>query len=281
MKQLQKWAGVIVLSGLFFSSCNNADQSSGTTPSTDSTTQTNVMKEENVQYEGDGVTMNGYIAYQNNSATARPAVIIIHEWWGLNDYAKRRARELAELGYVAMALDLYGNGVNVDNPSAADSLARPFYKNPAKMHARYLAALNKLKTYAVVDSSRIAAIGYCFGGAQVLNLARMGEDLKGVVSFHGNLIGVPLDPSKLKAEILVLHGNSDPMVPVSEVEQFRKEMEKSGAKYKFVGYDGATHAFSNPNATAIGQKFQIPIEYNAAADTASWNEMKAFFARIF
>ena len=147
--------------------------------------------------------------------------------------------------------------------------------------ARFDAALNKLRSYSQTDTSRIAAIGYCFGGAQVLNMARLGEDLAGVVSFHGNLVGVPVDKNKLKANVLVCHGAADPFVPQKEVDQFKKQMDSIGAPYTFKAYENAKHAFTNPEATAKGQKFNIPIEYNAAADSASWNDMKAFFNTIF
>lgn len=179
-----------------------------------------------------------------------------------------------------MAIDLYGNGKTADNPDSAGKYAAPFYSNPQMTKARFDAAVAKLKTYAQTDSNQIAAIGYCFGGAQVLNLARLGEDLKGVVSFHGNLLGVPLDKAKLKASILVCHGAADPFVPVTEVNKFKKEMDSLGIAYTFKAYPDAVHAFTNPDATALGEKFKIPIKYNAAADTASWNDMKTFFSQV-
>jgi len=180
-----------------------------------------------------------------------------------------------------MAVDMYGNGKRADNPTDAGNLAMPFYQNPQLAKTNFDAALNKFKTYDQVDANNIAAIGYCFGGGVLLNLARMGEDLKGVVSFHGSLVGTPADKNLLKAKILVCHGNDDKFVPQTEVDQFKKQMDSIGASYIFKGYDGATHAFTNPNATAMGQKFNLPIAYNAAADTASWNEMKGFFKNIF
>ena len=263
---------------LFAYSCNNADKK--TEPEMKET-KVPKLKEDNVTYSGDNVTMNGYVVYDESREGTRPAVLVIHEWWGLNDYSKQRARQLAELGYIAMALDMYGNGKTADNPDSAGKLARPFYQNPQMMKARFDAALEKLKTYGQTDPNKIAVMGYCFGGAQSLNLARMGEDLKGAVSFHGNLIGVPLDKSKLKADILVCHGAADPFVPQEEVNKFKQQMDSAGAKYTFKAYEGAVHAFTNPNATAMGEKFKIPIKYDAAADTASWNDMKEFFARIF
>jgi dienelactone hydrolase len=272
----------LLVAVVFCSSCNNEGEKAETgndTAGTESKQQK--IKEEQVSYTGDGITMNGFIAYDENKEGARPAVLVIHEWWGLNDYSKKRARQLAELGYIAMAVDMYGNGKIADNPDSAGKYATPFYKDPQMMKARFDAALEKLKTYSQTDASKLAAIGYCFGGAQALNLARMGEDLKGVVSFHGNLHGVPLDKSKLKADILVCHGAADPFVPQKEVDAFKNQMDSAGAKYTFKAYDGAVHAFTNPGATEMGEKFKIPIKYDAAADSASWNDMKEFLSRIF
>jgi dienelactone hydrolase len=239
------------------------------------------LKEENISYKIDSLTMDGYVVYDENRQGKRPAVLVVHEWWGLNDYTRSRARQLAELGYIAMAVDMYGNGHRADNPTDAQNLATPFYKDPALAKARFDAALDKLKTYAQVDTSNIAGIGYCFGGGVLLNIARMGEPLKGIVSFHGSLIGTAADKSLLRSKILVCHGDDDKFVLPAEVAAFKKQMDSIGADYTFKSYAGATHAFSNPAATANGQKFNIPIAYNAAADTASWNEMKTFFSGLF
>lgn len=266
-------AGLVM--AIAFTACNNPDTK--TVPEAKEPS----IKEEAVSYSGDGITMKGFIAYDENKEGVRPAVLVIPEWWGLTEYPRKRAKQLADLGYVAFAIDLYGDGKTADNPDSATKYSTPFYSNPQMTQARFDAALAKLRTYPQVDTSRIAAIGYCFGGAQVLNMARLGEDLRGVVSFHGNLIGVPLDKSKLKAGILVCHGGSDPFVPVSEVEKFRKEMDSAGVNYTFKAYKGAVHAFTNPEATALGEKFKIPIAYNAAADSASWQDMKDFFGKIF
>ena len=243
------------------------------------------LKEENITYSPsdikDSLVLDGYVVYDENMEGKRPAVIVVHEWWGLNDYAKMRAKELAKLGYIAFALDMYGNGKQADNPDSAGKLAMPFYQDPEMAKQRFDAALTKLKTYSQADPEKIAAIGYCFGGAQVLNMAKLGDDLKGVVSFHGNLNVVPANKDLLKAQILVCHGAVDPFVPQAEVDQFKKQMDSIGAKYTFKSYEGAVHAFTNPNATAMGEKFKIPIKYNAAADSASWKDMREFFDAIF
>jgi len=265
------------------SSCNNNSESAST--KADSTIKETAkapsIKEENVTYSADNTTLDGYVAYDENKQGKRPAVLVIHEWWGLNDYPKMRTRKLAELGYIAMAIDLFGNGKTADNPADAQKLSNALYQNTQIAKSRFDAALNKLKTYSQVDTNNIAAIGYCFGGGMVLNMARLGERINGVVSFHGNLVGTPPDKNLIKAKILVCHGADDKLVQQPEVDQFKKQMDSVGADYTFKAYPNATHAFTNPAATENGQKFKIPIKYNAAADSASWNDMKEFFGRIF
>jgi dienelactone hydrolase len=237
--------------------------------------------EENITYTGDNATMNGFVVYDKNDTTKKPAVLVVPEWWGMNDYAKMRARELAKLGYVAMAIDVYGNGKTADNPDSATAFSAPFYKDPAKAKLRVDAAIARLKQYTQVDAARIGAVGYCFGGGVLLNTVRLGDELKGVVSFHGSLVGTPARKDLLTADILICHGGSDPIVPQKEADLFKKQMDSIGAKYTFKVYDSATHAFTNPDATAMGEKFKLPIRYNAKADTASWNDMKVFFTTLF
>jgi len=239
------------------------------------------VKEEALSYNVDSTIMEGFVAYDESSETKRPVVLIVHEWWGLDDYTKNRAKQLGQMGYLALAVDMYGKGQQADNPEMAGKLALPFYQDPEMAKNRFVAALNKIKNHPVADTNNIAAIGYCFGGAQVLNMARMGVKLKGVVSFHGNLNGVTPQKDILKAEILVCHGEADDFVPADEVATFKKQMDSIGAKYIFKSYPNATHAFTNPGATDKGKKFNLPIAYNAAADSASWNDMKVFFSRIF
>jgi dienelactone hydrolase len=273
----------VAAASFIITACNNQpanqERTAGTADS--SATSTPKIKEENISYVGGDSTMNSFIAYDQTTDKKRPGILIIPEWWGLNDYVKGRARQLAALGYIAVAVDLYGYGKTADTPDSATKLSAPFYKDPHIAKTRFDAALEKLKTYPQTDVHNIAAIGYCFGGAQVLNLARLGEDLKGVVSFHGNLIGVPANKDLLKAKILVCHGEADQFVKPEEVKAFRKQMDSIGADYTLKTYPGATHAFTNPGATDLGIKFKLPIAYNGAADTASWKEMQAFFDKIF
>ncbi len=239
------------------------------------------LKEETVTYQVDSFTMNSFVVYDENKEGKRPAIMVVHEWWGLNDYIKRRARQLAEMGYIAMAVDMYGNGRMGTDPAVAQTLATPYYQDPMMAKRYFEAGLEKLKAFPQADTAKTAGIGYCFGGGILINLARLGEPLKGVVSFHGSLIGTPAVKDLLKAQILVCHGEDDTFVPKTEVDQFKQQMDSIGAAYTFRSYPGATHAFSNPAATELGKKFNLPIAYNAAADTASWKEMKDFFERIF
>ena len=239
------------------------------------------IKEEVVTYTAGGVTLKGFVAYDASLTGKRPAILIVHEWWGLNDYPKMRARKLAELGYIAMAVDVFGDGKIATNPTEAQDLTTPFYKDPTLAKARMDAALNKIKEYKQTDSENIAVIGYCFGGYVALNYAKLGAELKGVVSFHGGLGGVPVEKTLLKAKVLVCHGASDKFVSQKDVESFKQKLDSIGADNTFKIYANATHAFTNPDATATGKKFNMPIEYNADADRDSWNEMKMFFVRIF
>lgn len=239
------------------------------------------IKEEAVTYTVDGVTLKGFVAYDDNIKGKRPAIILVHEWWGLNDYAKMRTRKLAELGYIAMAADMYGDGKVAVNPTEALNFATPFYSDPKLTKTRLDGALTKLKEYSQTDTDNMAAIGYCFGGFVVLNYAKLGADLKGVVSFHGGLGGIPVDKGLLKTRILVCHGANDKFVTQKDVESFKQKLDSVGADNTFRIYANATHAFTNPDATATGKKFNMPIEYNAEADKESWNDMKVFFAKIF
>ncbi len=238
------------------------------------------IKEEQISYEIDGTKYDGYVYYNEDQKGKRPGILVVHEWWGLNDYSRHRAKQLAQLGYISMAVDMFGNGKTAEDPTGAQNLAMPFYKDPTLTKARLDPAIALLKTYPQTDASKMGAIGYCFGGYVVLNAAKLGADLKGVVSFHGGLSGVKADKNLLKAKILVCHGADDPMAN-PDVDEFKKGMETAGADFTFKVYPDATHAFSNPNATAKGEKYNMPIRYNEAADKASWNDMKEFFKKIF
>jgi dienelactone hydrolase len=248
---------------------------------TQKTPMTATIKEETVSYKAGDITLTGFVAYDESVKGKRPVVLVVHEWWGINDYTKMRARKLAGLGYIAMAVDLFGDGKNAVNPKEAQDLTMPFYKDPHLVAYRLDAAVKKVKEFAQADPDNIAAIGYCFGGFAVLNYAKLGADLKGVVSFHGGMGGVPVDKNLLKAKILVCHGASDKFVARKDVDAFMHQLDSIGADNTLKVYANATHAFTNPNSTETGKKFNLPIEYNATADKDSWQDMKSFLNRVF
>ncbi|HEX3935197.1 MAG TPA: dienelactone hydrolase family protein [Puia sp.] len=279
MNYLKTFTGSLLLSCLF-TACNNNDtkQEAAAPAATDTSA---VLKEETVTVKSDGANLNCYVVYNDAIKGKRPAVLVLPEWWGINDYPRMRARMLAQLGYVGMAVDMYGDGKVAETPDSAQAYATPFYMHPDRAKTRIDSAIAKIRSYDVVDSANIGAIGYCFGGGVLLNTARLGDDLKGLVSFHGTLIGTPARKDLLRTKILVCHGNADQFVSPKDVATFKKQMDSIGAAYTFIGYDSATHAFTNPASTANGQKFHMPIAYNAKADTASWAAMKDFFATLF
>ncbi len=267
---------IVVLSFFSLVACNNEADTEASASDT-----SRAITEKEIQYIFDGVTMNGLIVYNAHQKIKSPAVLVVHEWWGINDYSKSRARQLADLGYTAMAVDMYGGGQQADNPEKAQSLAKPFYDDPYLAYERLNAAINTLKKEEFVNPDQLAAIGYCYGGFVVLNAAKAGADLKGIVSFHGNLSGLPVKKDSLQAEILICHGGNDPFVPEEEVNSFKSQMDSAGIDYSFKVYPGATHAFTNPQATATGKQFEMPISYNQEADKKSWQDMKDFLSRLF
>ena len=237
---------------------------------------------EEVSYKSaDGTLLKGYVAYDESKKGKRPAIVVIHEWWGNNDYSRHRADMLAQLGYIAIAADMYGGGKEGATPKEAQELATPFYGNAALAKERIEAAVDKLKTYEQTDAEQMACIGYCFGGSMSLNAANLGMDFKGVVSFHGGLKVVPAEPGKTKAKILVCHGAADKFISEEEIKNFRSNLDSAKVDYTFIVYPEATHAFTNPESTENGKKFNMPISYNMAADKKSWEDMKAFFKTIF
>jgi len=278
MKTLKTLTGVLLLAGLLTACNNSAPQQESSAPVADSMA---AMKEETISFASDSANLRAFVVYNDSVKGRRPAVLVIPEWWGLNDYPRMRARELAKLGYVAMALDVYGDGKVADNPDSASKYAGPFYMHPEKAKRRIDSAIAKIRTYDIVDGSKIGAIGYCFGGGVLINTARLGDDLKGIVSFHGSLLGTPARKDLMRTKILVCHGNDDKFVTSQDVAKFKKQMDSIGADYQFIGYDGATHAFTNPASTENGKKFKMPIAYNAKADTASWQAMEDFFSKLF
>jgi len=235
-----------------------------------------------VSYTAEGIVMKGYLAYDKSIEGRRPGVLVVHEWWGLNDYARKRARMLAELGYTALAVDMYGEGKQAMHPDDAGKFSSELMKNFDVAKMRFMAALEFLKKQSTVDPERIAAIGYCFGGGVVLNMVRQGVDLKGVASFHGGLSAVrPAEPGVVKGRVLVLHGADDKFITAEQIDAFKNEMKNGGVDYRFVVYPGAAHGFTNPDADEYARKFNLPLRYNAEADKKSWEELKKFLAAIF
>ena len=237
------------------------------------------LKTEVIDYKHGDTMLEGYLAYDDAVAGKRPGILVCHEWWGLNDYARKRAEQLAGLGYVAFALDMYGEGVLAKDAKEAAEKAAVFKKDRSLMRARAMAGLDVLRRHPKVDADNLAAIGYCFGGTTALELARAGADLKGVVSFHGELdTPDPADAKRIRGKILVLTGADDPVVPKEQVAAFEDEMKKANIDYKVISYPSAVHGFTNP---ASGDDPKKGVAYNKDADEKSWEEMRAFFGKIF
>ncbi|HEX2607158.1 MAG TPA: dienelactone hydrolase family protein [Flavisolibacter sp.] len=285
MNKLIRFFALLVSAGFMLSSCNNESKTkeSQTMDSSNTVTnhQTQIIVEHPVSYSVKGINFNSYVAFDSAQTGKRPVVLVLPEWWGMTEYPRKRAKQLAELGYLAMAVDLYGDGKIAGDPVQAQTLATPFYKDPQLGKERFEAALSTAMKLEQADTTKTAAIGYCFGGTMVLNAAKMGSNLDGVVSFHGGLETVPANKDLLKAKILICHGAADSFVPQAQVDAFKKGLDSIGASYTFKAYPDATHAFTNPAATETGVKFKMPIRYNGAADTASWNDMKSFLKTLF
>ncbi|MEO6993274.1 MAG: dienelactone hydrolase family protein [Lacunisphaera sp.] len=239
-----------------------------------------------VAYEQGGVKLEGFLAYDDakvSTEKAAPGVLVVPEWWGLTDFAKGRAEQLAKLGYVAFAVDMYGGGMSTTDAKKAGELAGQFYGKPL-MAERAQAGLDQLVGTGLVDKTRVAAIGYCFGGSTVLALAYTGAPLVGIVTFHGGLIPASAEAAaKNQAKFLICHGAMDPLVNKESVDGFIKSMNDGKFDYQFVSYSGAVHAFTNPDSdkAAAANGMTGKIGYNAAADHRSWALMKSFFKEIF
>lgn len=235
-----------------------------------------------LKYTAGGADLESYFACDASVQGKRPGVILLGEWWGMNDYLKRRARQVAELGYAALAADMYGGGRVAADSNEAGQLMNGLFGDMAATGERLKAHLAQLRAQPQVDGTRIGAMGYCLGGALSLHSARLGLDLRGVVSFHGALGRThQAKPGDIKAEILVCHGADDVLVPEDDQKNFHEDMKALGAKYQFIAYPGAKHGFTNPEATAKGEKFGLPLAYNESVDQQSWDAMKKFWARVF
>src|SRR5437868_5755829 len=237
------------------------------------------VKTREIEYRQGNTVLQGFVAWDDAARGRRPGVLVVHEWWGHDEHARNQARRLADAGYVGFALDMYGKGKVTSHPQEAQAFVSVATKDPAVLAARFNAALEQLKRDPHVDPRRIAAIGYCFGGAVVLDMARAGADLAAVVTFHGALATkTPAQPGKVKARVLVLAGDADPFVPPEQVEAFRQEMRAAGARFEVVTFPGAKHGFTNPDAGKFGMDALV---YNADADRESWAALLKLFKDVW
>lgn len=273
-----KYMMMLLLGLSLLSACKGGDNQHG--DSANKNTAFTGAGTETIAYSDGHTDMKGFVAYPDNPEP-RPAILIVHEWWGLDEYVMHRAEMLTAIGYVAIAIDLYGNGVQATTPEAAQKLATPFYSDFSMAKNRFEAALQAIKKLPRVDTFRIAAIGYCFGGTQVLNMARMGVPLNAVVSFHGSMRFAPLEQHETsKPPVLVCNGAADAFVNRNDLDRFGQEMIAAGFDYTVKNYEGAHHAFTNPAADITAQKFGLDnIGYNATADSVSWMDMRQFLGK--
>ena len=240
------------------------------------------MHTEEIEYTIDGESFTGYLAYDETIDGKRPAILLVHEWWGMNDFTREEAERLAAEGFTAFALDMYGTGVGADNPADASALMNKTIETEGAALKRFQTALDLINAHETVEAGQVAAQGYCFGGAVALTMARLGLPLKGVVSFHGDLqTEVQIKPGDVKAEIQVYTGGDDDMIPAEQVANFVMEMQTAGVRFDVISYPGAKHGFTNPAATARGEKFGIPLKYDEGAANDSYEGAVNFYNRIF
>lgn len=236
---------------------------------------------EEVSYATDSTEMKGYIVYDKNIEGKRPGIIVVHEWWGHNQYTRKRADMLAELGYTALAIDMYGDGKQAEHPDDAGKFMNQVISNMDEAKARFMKAMETLKNHPTVSEENIAAIGYCFGGSVVLTMANAGYDLSAVAAFHAG-VQLPIPPSAdIKAKILVCNGAADPFISPESVVQFKAAMDSVGADYTYIAYDSVVHAFTSREADDLGEKFDLPLAYNEKADNASWAELQTLLNSVF
>ena len=271
---------MLIASLVIVASCKSKSEKSAESKETSEELAIEVKGEE-VTYATDSTNLKGYIAYDVNVKEKRPGVLIVHEWWGHNNYVRQRADMLAELGYTAIAVDMYGDGKLAEHPDDAGKFSMSVMTNLPEATARFNAALNLLKSHASVDTEKIAAIGYCFGGSVVLTMANSGVDLDAVAAFHSG-VRLPIMPNdKLKAKVLVCNGADDPFISPESVEAFKSAMDSINADYSYIAYPGVKHSFTSKEADANGKKFNLPLVYDADADEKSWATMQELFKEAF
>ena len=272
----------LILATLFVAACSTS--TSSTEESVEETAEVAVPSGE-TSYMSDSTALKGYFAVGEGSGK-KPGILVIHEWWGHNEHSREKADQLAELGYIAFALDMYGDGKNTSHPEDAGKFMTAVVSNMDVAKARFESAMDVLKNHPDVDPEKIGVIGFCFGGTMGLSMASAGYDVDAVAAFHAGL-GLPIMPDSsgvVKAKILVANGADDPMINAQQVEDFKAVMDAAEVDYKYVSYEGAVHGFTNKGADEIASQFDMlngALAYNAAADSASWEEMKALFAEVF
>ncbi|AOY89705.1 dienelactone hydrolase [Marinobacter salinus] len=240
------------------------------------------MRTETIEYKIGDQDYTGYMAWDDEREGKRPGVLVVHEWWGHNEFARDQAEKLAAAGYTAFALDMYGSGKVADHPDTAQKFMQEATKNIDQVKARFMKAMELLQNHKTVDDSHIAAQGYCFGGAVVLNMARLGVELDGVVSYHGAL-GSPLtaEPGKVRARIQVYTGGADKMVPSDQVADLVKEMQDAQVDLTLVTFPGVMHSFTNPGADRFAAEYGMPVAYNEEAANRAWQGTLRFYEEIF
>ncbi|MCA1764336.1 MAG: dienelactone hydrolase family protein [Flavobacteriales bacterium] len=239
------------------------------------------VKGEEVDYSSAETEMKGYVAYDENKTGDRPGILVVHEWWGHTDYVRERADMLAELGYVALAVDMYGDGQTAEHPDDAQKFSGMVMKNMDDSKAKFQAAYDMLKNHPEVADENISAIGYCFGGSVILAMANAGMDLDGVAAFHSG-VQVPVPPGEdLKAKVLIQNGGDDPFISDESVQTFKTRMDEIDKPYEYIEYPGVLHGYTNPGATENGEKFDLPLAYDAEADEKSWNKLQEFLNGLY
>jgi dienelactone hydrolase len=271
---------ILFITILLFTACGQPESQMDSSGQQGMNNNASVVGEE-VSYSSGELTMNGYIAYDENMQGERPGVLVVHEWWGHDEHARNSAEKLAELGYVALAVDMYGDGRMADHPEDAMQFSGEVMGNFDEAQMRFQAAMETLQNHNMVNTEQIGAIGYCFGGSVILAMTHAGVDLDGVVAFHAGL-QLPIMPEEqVDTDILILNGADDPMVSNEDIESLTSMYNDLGISYDFINYEGATHAYTNPAADSLGREFDLPLAYDAEADEQSWERMKSFFDELF
>ena len=241
------------------------------------------VRTEEIEYSHDGTKLKGYLAFDDSKLGKRPGILVVHEWWGHNDHARNRAKMLAEAGYIALALDMYGNGKLANHPKKAAEFMNAAFSNWSDSQARYNKAMKILKSHKAVDSTKIGSIGFCFGGAVSIRMARGGSDLKGVVAFHSSLPVKPaITKNSMNSAVLIINGSEDGFLKPEAVADFSQDMFKANVDFTYMSLKGAKHSFTNPQADEFRKIFNIEaLEYNKTADELAWAAMLNFFKRVF